>query len=125
MNNLIIEPTKKTPSVRLIPKEGIFELRGNSIHEDTGEFYRPIMSKLEEYFSSPPPLTVVKIFLTYYNSSSSKWILNLFRLFEKYSKQGHEIQIQWFYEADDEEVREDGIDYGNLLDIPIKMHQAS
>ena len=125
MKKLVSQGSKKTPKVFLDSKNGSFELKGNSIPEDPSGFYEPILKKLEKYFQSPQPLTHIQINLNYFNSSSSKWIFNLLKLAKKYADEGHEIQIDWFIDEEDEDSKETVLDYQNLLDIPIRVMEAS
>ena len=121
----MIKGNRKNPNFILDPESGLIEFKGNSIPEDAGAFYKPILHKIEEYFLTPYPLTVVSISLKYYNSSTSKWLLNLFQLFKKFNERGYDIFIKWYYDADDEESIYTAQDYSNLLDIPIRLFKAS
>lgn len=121
MRNLIIEPTAKTPKVILNADINVFEITGRSIPEDSIGFYRKILDWVEEYGSSPNPKTNFKFELEYFNTSSSKCLLDLFRKLEKMYKSGHEVEITWCYDADDEDMEETGEDYKALLDAPFNL----
>jgi hypothetical protein len=125
MENINIQGSRKVPTVLLNPRKGVFELKGNSIPEDAGKFYQPIVDKLEEYFGSPHPVTQFNIHLLYYNTSTSKWLLNIFRLAKKYMEMGHEINIKWYYDEDDEVIQEAVLDYEKILEVPIQKQIAS
>lgn len=121
MRNLIIEPTGKTPKVILNADINVFEITGRSIPEDSIGFYRKILDWVEEYGSNPNPRTNFKFELEYFNTSSSKCLLDLFRKLEKMYKSGHEVEITWCYDADDEDMEETGEDYRALLDAPFNL----
>ncbi len=125
MEKLLIQGNRKNPTVILDPDNGLFELKGNSIPEDAGAFYKPIIHKIEEYFMAPYPLTVVSVELKYYNSSTSKWLLNMFQIFKKYSELGYNIFYKWYYDDGDEESYYTAKDYSDILNIPIKLLKAS
>jgi len=121
MKNLIIEPTSKTPKVILNADINVFEISGRSIPEDSVGFYRRILDWIDEYAKNPNPQTVFKFQLEYFNTSSSKCLLDLFRKLEKMYKDGHDVKIIWAYDADDEDMEETGEDYKALLEVPFEL----
>ena len=121
MDPIAIEGTPKTPTVNLDPSSGKVEIKGRSIPENSIEFYKPIVDWLESYSSVPKDLTEVNIQLEYFNTSSSKCILDVFKKLETISKAGNEVIINWYYEEDDEDMLEAGEDYQSIIKIPFKM----
>jgi len=59
MEPLIIEGTAKTPTVNFNASEGLIEIKGRSIPENSIEFYKPLVDWLDEYAKSPAPHTTV------------------------------------------------------------------
>ena len=49
MEILNLEGTEDTPKIMLDKGNGIFEISGRSLPEDTAEFYQPILEWLEVY----------------------------------------------------------------------------
>jgi len=121
METIIIEGTPKTPSVHFDSASGILQLKGRSIPENSIEFYKPLVEWLDEYASKPQPKTAVNIQLEYFNTSSSKCLLDLFKKLESMHKGGSDIMIKWYYEEDDEDMLEAGEDYQSIINIPFKM----
>lgn len=123
MNSILIEATPKTPNVNFDHNKGSLLLKGRSIPENSVEFYRPLVNWLGEYSSSPKVMTVFEVQLEYFNTSSSKCLLDLFKKMESLGKDGNDIMINWYYEEDDEDMLEAGEDYQSIIDIPFKMIQ--
>lgn len=121
MDSLYLDGTPKTPNVGFDSEKGTLLLKGRSIPENSIEFYKPLVSWLEEYSSVPQPKTVCQIQLEYFNTSSSKCLLDLFKKIETMNKSGHEIVIKWYYEEDDEDMLEAGEDYQSIIDVPFEM----
>jgi len=121
METIIIEGTPKTPSVNFDSASGILHLKGRSIPENSIEFYKPLVEWLDEYSGKPQPKTAVNIQLEYFNTSSSKCLLDLFKKLEGMHKSGNDITIKWYYEEDDEDMLEAGEDYQSIINIPFKM----
>jgi len=118
MENLKHEGSSKTPEVDF-NSSGELLLKGRSIPENSIEFYKPLIEWLEAYAESPSSTTVLSVQLEYFNTSSSKCILDVFKKLEAVS--GSEISIKWYYEEDDEDMLEAGEDYDAIIDLPFEM----
>lgn len=121
MESLIIEGTTKTPNVNFDAESGKLEIKGRSIPENSIEFYKPLVDWLEEYGTGPLSSTVLNVHLEYFNTSSSKCILDVFKKLEAIHKNKYEVQINWYYEEDDEDMLEAGEDYESIIRVPFKM----
>lgn len=122
METLNIEGTAKTPTIKFDPSKGVVELKGRSIPENSIEFYKPLIDWLEKYSQAPQSNTVVNIQLEYFNTSSSKCILDVFKKLEAINKAGNSsVVINWHYEEDDEDMSEAGEDYQAIINVPFKM----
>ena len=118
MENLKHEGSSKTPEVDF-NSSGELLLKGRSIPENSIEFYKPLIEWLESYSESPNSTTVLSVQLEYFNTSSSKCILDVFKKLESVS--GSEISVKWHYEEDDEDMLEAGEDYEAIIDLPFEM----
>src|SRR5437667_6106829 len=121
MEKITIESTPKTPSISFDFEKGFLEIKGRSIPENSIEFYKPIVESLEKYGSKPQGVTTVNIQLEYFNTSSSKCILDVFKKLESIHKGGSQTVINWYYEQDDEDMLEAGEDYQAIINVPFKM----
>ena len=121
MEPIIIEGTPKTPSVNFDAAKGIVEIKGRSIPENSIEFYKPLVDWLEKYSGKPASHTIVNIHLEYFNTSSSKCILDVFKKLELIHKAKNDVVVNWYYEEDDEDMLEAGEDYESIIRIPFKM----
>lgn len=120
MNNLILEGSSKTPTISF-ETTGRLELRGRSIPENSVEFYKQLVDWIDTYRSAPAPQTIMDVKLEYFNTSSSKCILDLFKKLELLHQDGKNAVINWYYEADDEDMQEAGSDYKAILTIPFEL----
>ncbi|MBN2597609.1 DUF1987 domain-containing protein [Labilibaculum sp.] len=121
MNSLIIEGSPKTPNINFDGDKGSFLISGRSIPENSLDFYKPIIEWLDTYISEPKQATIVNIRLEYFNTSSSKCLLDVFKKLEIIFKRGQKVGINWYYEADDEDMLEAGEDYQSIVKIPFTM----
>ena len=118
MQDLKQEGSAKTPLVEF-NTNGELLLKGRSIPENSIEFYKPLLEWIESYSESPNSSTVLNVQLEYFNTSSSKCILDVFKKLESVS--GSEVSVKWYYEEDDEDMLEAGEDYEALIDLPFEM----
>jgi len=121
MDKLEIEGSAKTPDIRLNPEEGNLEIKGRSIPENSVAFYKPVIDWLAEYEQNTKEETIVNIQLEYFNTSSSKCILDLLKKLEGINNGKSKVLVKWHYEEDDEDMLEAGEDYEAILNIPFKM----
>lgn len=121
MEALVIEGTPKTPTIKFDPSTGNLLIKGRSIPENSIEFYKPLVDSLENYGGSPQGNTNVDIQLEYFNTSSSKCILDVFKKLETINAGASEVIINWHYEEDDEDMLEAGEDYQAIINVPFKM----
>ena len=122
MNSLLLEGTAKTPRINFSTKDGMLEISGKSIPENSIEFYQPVYNWLDEYGQLPNKTTILKIQLEYFNTSSSKCLLDIFRKLESLQKSlKSDVTIMWMYEEEDEDMLEAGDDYQTIVGVPFKL----
>ncbi|MFZ5554320.1 MAG: DUF1987 domain-containing protein [Bacteroidota bacterium] len=122
MSNLVMEGSPKTPTIHFNRETGTMELKGRSIPENSIEFYKPVFEWVDSYGSNPKPETSVNVVLEYFNTSSSKCILDFFKKLENLNNGGKtKVIINWHYEQDDEDMLEAGEDYQAIISVPFKM----
>ncbi len=125
MENLKIEGTKQSPFVDFNHTTGSLEISGRSIPENSFEFYNPLLEWLMEYAQNPKGKTTLKIYLEYFNTSSSKYILEVLKKLKEILKSpGAEVQVDWYYDEDDDEMLETGEDYEDVTGLNFEYHQA-
>jgi hypothetical protein len=117
MEVISIEESKKTPAVYLSVAEKRFEIKGRSMPEDATEFYEPIIEWLKKYAENPQKGINLEVRLDYFNTSSSKLILEIFKLIE--SLDGH--KIKWYYHLDDEDMLDAGEDFHYIIGDAIQL----
>lgn len=125
MEKFTLDGTPKTPTINFDLGTGVLEIKGRSIPENSIEFYKPLVDNLEKYGLSPKPTTTVNVQLEYFNTSSSKCILDVFKKLEGIHKGGSSVTINWHYEEDDEDMLEAGEDYQAIISVPFKMVQVA
>ena len=47
--------------------------------------------------------------------------MDIFKLFIPLHKDGSEVTVYWYYDVDDENMHEAGVDYKAMVNIPFKL----
>lgn len=112
MDNLIISATKDSPDISFDSDKNILEIRGKSYPENALEFFTPVFNWINEYLEKDHNEKItVNIGLYYFNSSSSKILLDLCDIFEEACENGKNIILNWIYEEGDE----DSLEFAEIL----------
>ncbi len=117
MEKLIIESTLNSPRVVLDPAEQKFEFSGESRPENVRNFYLPILEWLEQFATSPSGPFTFTFNFEYFNSTSAKYILDIFKVLHTIHDSGNEVGVKWHYEADDEDMYEVGMEMSRMSGI--------
>lgn len=121
METISIEATDETPAVTLNAESNTFDFSGKSLPEDVSTFYNPILDWFDAYSLNPNDETKVDFKLTYFNTASSKCILDILMKLEEISEAGNSVTINWHYQEDDEDMEEAGEEYADIVDIEFDM----
>ncbi len=122
MEQLIIEAGGKTPHIHFSAADGILKISGRSIPENSVDFYAPVFKWIEEYVQQPNTQTQLVIQLEYFNTSSSKCLLDIFRRFEPLHQSARSVvSVLWHYEEEDEDMQEAGEDYQTIVKLPFTI----
>lgn len=117
MNQLLIEKSHSTPEIEFSPDSGILKIRGESFPENAAKFYTPVFNWLDGYFNESIRTTVIEIEIIYFNSSTSKILLNLFDHLEDRIKEGHTVKVLWRCDKDNEIAVECGEEFKEDLTL--------
>jgi len=118
MNNKVPQPERieiqgtksnfvAVPDVLLDPQKGLFTLSGESYMEETLTFYTQIFDWLKAYFHHFNQALDVKFGLTYFNTSSSRAIVNLLCVLKQFQTEGAQINVHWTCRAKDRDMIEE------------------
>jgi hypothetical protein len=121
METIKIQGTEDTPKVILDKEKDIMEISGRSLPEDVASFYEPVLTWLDEYAQSPNKKTVFNFKLVYFNTASSKLLLDILMKLEEIHEAGNDVLIRWHFPEDDEDMEEAGEEYADIVDVPFEQ----
>lgn len=110
-----------TPTIRFDAKTGELLLEGKSFPPDVTTFFKEILNWLDEYILNPAESTTMKLKLDYFNTASSKIVMDILYKMEEMHQKGHKVIVEWFYPEDDEDMMETGKEYEELINVPFKQ----
>lgn len=121
MRAIYIESTDDTPKVVLDKDKNTFEFEGKSLPHNPSKFYYPIIDWIVEYGADPNERSEIFFKMDYFNTASSKMILDIFEKLETIHKNGHEVEIFWYHDEDDVDMEEAGEEYSEIVEVPITL----
>jgi hypothetical protein len=125
MNPLMIEGTAKTPAIAFAADGTTLTISGRSIPENTAAFFQPVFDWLDAFAQQPPAQATLKVQLEYFNTSSSKCLLDIFRKLEGVQQSGKgKVSVEWAFEEEDEDMMEAGEDYRSLVALPFDLKKV-
>ena len=116
-----VEQTSKSPGISFNPNINLITISGISVPENHVAFYTPILAWFEAFVKNPPERTHVVMKMEYFNTSSSTYLLKIFRALEQIVDMDKKIELFWVYEEDDWDMKECGTDYKSLVKFPFNL----
>lgn len=122
MEKLFIAKTDDTPEVDFNPETKEMKMTGRSLPEDVTTFYQPVLDWLDELEETPSGPYKFIVNLEYFNTASSKLILDiLMRLEDIHTGGSNEIEIIWNYDERDTDMEEAAEEYSELVEVPFRI----
>jgi hypothetical protein len=121
MEQLVMQGTEDTPKIVFDKNSNTFEISGRSLPEDVVSFYQPVIDWLDKYQEAPLPETTINIKLEYFNTASSKLLLDILMVLEEINQNGSSVKVNWYFEEDDEDMQEAGEEYADLVNLTVEL----
>ena len=116
MESIRIEKTNKTPL--FILKDGYIRLSGRSIPQNARQLYQICIDWVEQYVKNPSDHTNIDIYFEYIDTSSIRCVLDILSTISKNAhEKGNKVEINWYYEDDDD----DSLDLGEYMNMHLKV----
>lgn len=124
MEKVHIQKTKTSPEVVLDSDANTAMIEGESYPENAVEFYKPVFSWLNNHIGVQRKLDFV-FKLNYFNTSSSKCIMDILDQLNDYHNNNGEVSVKWMYQEDDDDMMESGQEFGDDLDLKFELESYS
>ncbi len=116
MSKLEIHATDRSPEVLFDFDNHHLRISGESYPENVSGFYNPVFEALDTYLAKPVSGCRFDFELIYFNSSSAKAIMMLLERLDAAAAKGASISVYWYYDEEDDTMRELGEEFGEDLE---------
>lgn len=121
MTDLQLQASGTTPKVSLPSNGGEGRIEGNCYPENAFSFFEPILAWVRNFRRDGGTRLVLDIKLDYFNTSSSKCLLDLFQALQDANAEGANTSVRWLYCQDDPDMRENGEEFAHGLKLPFEI----
>lgn len=104
MEKFVKQGTLKTPTIILDGDDGVLLIEGRSNPENATDFFLPVIEWMDNYLLSPAEKTELRINLEHFNTSSSKYLMEMLRKIRVLADKDLPFNVKWMYEEDDLEM---------------------
>jgi Domain of unknown function (DUF1987). len=103
-------------------QSGELLIEGRSITDNVIEHYQPAIDWISNLNSPMPREIKMTVKLEYFNTRSSKMLLNVFKALETiHLSAKSNVEVIWLYGEDDRDMLEAGQDYRSVVKIPFNL----
>lgn len=99
------------PEVFFNAETGVCEISGESYMEEAYKFYLPLINWIKEFVLNEKKQLTLNVKLIYFNTSSSRLILDILDILKKFRDDGNEIKVNWYYDPEDPDVKDEVEDF--------------
>ena len=126
MNNINLERQSSAPyypGINFNKDTGICEIEGESYMEEAYKFYLPLINWIKEFTEKKKRKLYFNIKLMYFNTSTSKCLLDIFEILKKYANQGGEIEVTWYFDPEDPDMIDEIKDFERESELKFNIKE--
>ena len=96
--NLSIPGSQSSPSIRADWKAGVVVMSGESYPENSFELYDQLIRWIDSFLASSARSLTLELHLKYLNTSSIRFMIDIFDLLQTAFENGKEVLVQWMFD---------------------------
>ncbi|WP_405000910.1 biofilm regulation phosphoprotein SiaC [Halomonas sp.] len=104
--DLDIPGSQSTPAIQSSWQAGRLAMQGDSYPENSYELFDQVIDWVRRYLDDEAQPLHLSLSLVYLNTSSVKAMMDIFDLLEEAHGQGHDVSVEWCYDARNERIAE-------------------
>lgn len=112
MGKIEVQKTVSTPHMIIDEENNYLRLSGESFPENIVNFYAPLTSWLEGYLATDFPSFTFDCHLVYFNSSTSKLLMNILGAMNDAAARGKKVVVNWHSSKENDVIIECGEEFG-------------
>ena len=128
MEALVLQSSSTTPNINFDVQNLSFTIQGECRPENVLTYFSPILNWLNKFknygINVAEPITDTLVFhfkLAYYNTSSAKYLFNIFEKMKAIQGEGIKVKIMWYYDILDEDLLENGEEFEKILGLDFEF----
>ncbi len=121
MENLNRTRAKDSLAINFDATTGMLSMEGASYPENPLDFFDPLYAWVEQYCAEHGRTLTLNAKINYLNTSSAKCLLDFFGRLEDFHAAGGVVKVNWYYEEDDEDMQETGLELCEDLRLPYEL----
>jgi hypothetical protein len=121
--NKTVTDIREYPGVKVKERLKKIEIVGCSRMANPAEYYDDLLKILEDHFHSFNKTLIIDFRFEYINTASTKWLFQVLSSFQNLVLSKGMVEINWFYEEDDETIQETGDILRSILKIPFYLKE--
>ncbi|MCL2208057.1 MAG: DUF1987 domain-containing protein [Fibromonadales bacterium] len=110
------EKATSTPYVLIDEEKKYMKLEGRCFHENVAGFFKDVNEWLDAYLASDFDTFTFDCAISYFNSSTTKLLLNMLLKMNKYASETKKVIVNWITTEDNEIMVECGEDFREDMD---------
>lgn len=112
MQKIEVAKTISTPHMVIDAENNYLMLAGESFPENIMNFYGPLLSWLESYLATDFSVFTFDCRLVYFNSSTSKLLMNILGAMNSAAARGKNVIVNWHSSKENDVIIECGEEFG-------------
>lgn len=110
-----LKATESTPEVIFDKTNKLYRISGDILPENSFDFFDPIFDWFNEYLKNPEKNLIVELSINIINTSSTRRLVSLFKIFETIADKGSNVTLIWSHLPDDEIMQYTAYEFGNAF----------
>lgn len=120
--DLLIQETKNTPQIFFRPSLNECVISGRSYPYEALPFYEPVLKWISLFETEEMSNCNFHFKLEFFNTCSSRVLLDILIRLRRIMEKGEiKLSIKWYYEEDDEDMKESGEFFMEMAKIPVEF----
>lgn len=115
LQKLLIKDETHSINIEFNNETKVLEMKGHTLPPNAKTFFIPIVTWAEEFLKTKPSETTINIAFKYLHSAAGKQVFELIRLLKHSEANGNSITVNWYYEDDDDDMEQLGVDFSSVL----------
>ncbi len=115
------EAKNDVPELLIDEEKHYIRVSGSSYPEDIIEVYGDFLLDLSNIKIEPNSELICDFRFDILSSATMRILHEIFTLFENYLEVGKEIVVNWFYDPDDEDMKDIGLTFAEILNLKINV----